>query len=248
MAPINKTKLADRVIDEIKRMIADGELHEGEKLPNQHDFAAQLGVSRTVLREALHTLTILGVMEQRPKIGTVLLTSAPLIYTEYLSAPLIDDHQATVELIDARRVIEVGAVELAAQFVTDAQLKEMGMLLEEMTRLLEKGDTKGYTERNMAFHLLVAEASGNRFMGHLLATIRGFMERWTREALAALPGLFQRSLESHREIYQALGEHDGAKAGKAMRSHIDDFRKSAESYYQENKADGPAANNGKASN
>ncbi|MBU4606249.1 MAG: GntR family transcriptional regulator, partial [Proteobacteria bacterium] len=100
MASINKKKLADRVIEEIKRMITGGELSAGDKLPNQNEFAAQLGVSRTVLREALHTLTILGVVEQRPKIGTVIVTSAPLIYTEHINAPLMADPNATMELID----------------------------------------------------------------------------------------------------------------------------------------------------
>ena len=232
MASINKKKLADRVIEEIKRMIANGELAEGDKLPNQNDFAEQLGVSRTVLREALHTLAILGVVEQRPKIGTVIVNSAPLIYTEHINAPLMDDPNATVELIEARRVVEVGAVELAAQHATQAQINQMGKLVKEMERLQEKGDTSAYSHRNMSFHLLIAEASGNRFIGHLLATIRGFMERWTLESLSVLPGLPQRSIKSHWEIYHAISDRDPAAATEAMRRHIDDFRISVEDYYR----------------
>lgn len=231
MASINKTKLADRVIEELKRMITNGELSEGDKLPNQNEFAAQLGVSRTVLREAMHTLTILGVVEQRPKIGTVIVTSAPLIYTEHINAPLMEDPHATIELIDARRVIEVGSVELAARHASDEQLKEMGKLIQQMHLLLEAGDTDGYSQVNMAFHLLIAESSGNRFMGHLLATIRGFMERWTLESLSVLPGLFGRSMEAHRQIYRAIIKHDPVAAGEAMRRHLDDFKTSVEEYY-----------------
>ncbi|MCB2190050.1 MAG: FadR family transcriptional regulator [Deltaproteobacteria bacterium] len=232
MASINKKKLADRVIDEIKRMITAGELGEGDKLPNQNEFAEQLGVSRTVLREALHTLAILGVVEQRPKIGTVIITSAPLIYTEHINAPLIDDPNATVELIEARRVVEVGAVELAAANASAKQIKELGRLLQEMEKFQKKGDINSYGKKNMLFHLLIAEASGNRFMGHLLATIRGFMERWTAESLNILPGLSQRSVKSHREIYQAIADHDPAAASEAMRRHIEDFRISLEDYYR----------------
>ncbi|MBU4566846.1 MAG: FadR family transcriptional regulator [Desulfarculus sp.] len=233
MASINKKKLADRVIEEIKRMITAGELREGDKLPNQNEFAEQLGVSRTVLREALHTMAILGVVEQRPKIGTVLVTSAPLIYTEHINAPLIDDPSATVELIEARRVVEVGAVELAALNAKAKQIKQLGRLLRDMEKLQEKGDTDSYGKKNMMFHLLIAEASGNRFMGHLLATIRGFMERWTTESLSVLPGLPQRSIKSHREICQAIADHDPAAASAAMRRHIEDFRTSLEDYYRQ---------------
>jgi GntR family transcriptional repressor for pyruvate dehydrogenase complex len=233
MASINKKKLADSVIEEIKRMIASGELGEGDKLPNQHEFAAQLGVSRTVLREALQTLAILGVVEQRPKIGTVLLTRAPLAYTEHLSAPLMEDHQATIELIDARRVIEVGAVELAAQNADQEQIRQMGTLIRQMERLLNRGDTDGYIEKNMAFHLLIAESSGNRFMAHLLATIRGFMQRWTVESLTVLPGLDQRSLFLQKEIYQAVLARDPAGAAEAMRRYMNDFLASVKKFYQD---------------
>lgn len=241
MASINKKKLADRVIDEIKRMITVGELREGDKLPNQNEFAEQLGVSRTVLREALHTMAILGVVEQRPKIGTVIVTVAPLIYTEHINAPLIDDPSATVELIEVRRVVEVGAVELAAVNAGAKQIKQLGRLVQDMEKLQEKGDTNAYGKKNMMFHLLVAESSGNRFMGHLLATIRGFMERWTMESLLVLPGLPQRSIKSHREIYQAIADHDPAAASEAMRRHIDDFRISLEDYYRHHTKDGRRA-------
>ena len=59
MASIKRKKLSDSVIEEIKRMLLSGELQEGDKLPNQNEFAAQLGVSRPSLREALNTLTLI---------------------------------------------------------------------------------------------------------------------------------------------------------------------------------------------
>lgn len=175
---------------------------------------------------------ILGVVEQRPKIGTVIIASAPLIYTEHINAPLINDPTAAVELIEVRRVVEVGAVELAAANASAKQVKQLGRLLKDMEKLQEKGETEAYGKKNMMFHLLIAEASGNRFMGHLLATIRGFMERWTTESLSALPGLPQRSVKAHQEIYQAIADHDPAAASEAMRRHIEDFRISLEDYHR----------------
>lgn len=243
MASIHKRKLADRVIEEIKQMITKGELAEGDKLPNQNEFAAQLGVSRTVLREALHTLTILGVVEQQPKIGTVIVASAPLIYTEHINAPLMEDPEATIELIEARGLIEVGAAEFAALHASKEQLEKMGRLIQQMHLLLEAGDTDGYSQLNMAYHLLVAESSGNRFLGHLLATIRGFMERWTLESLSILPGLFERSTTAHRHIYRAIVKRDSVAAGAAMRRHLDDFKTSVEDYYRQKAETGALAVN-----
>jgi len=86
---INRRKLSDPVIEEIRGMIKRGELQPGDKLPNQNEFAAQLGVSRTVLREALQTLTRLRVIEQRPKHGTVILAKTPFLYFQ-TSCPATD--------------------------------------------------------------------------------------------------------------------------------------------------------------
>lgn len=232
MVSINRKKLADSVIEEIKRRIERGELKEGDKLPNQHEFAAQLGVSRTVLREALQTLAILGVVEQRPKSGTVIRAKGPMLYADKLMPPLMADAQATIELIEARRFMEVGAVELAVSRATEGQIRQMGALVEDMTKMLEVGDADGYTEKNIAFHFLIAEASQNRFMTHLLATMRGYMEQWMLESIKVLPGLLQRSLKSHRNIYRAIRDRDRRKAVAGMTKHITDLQNSFERYYE----------------
>ena len=232
MGSINRKKLADSVIEEIKRRIEFGELEEGDKLPNQHEFAAQLGVSRTVLREALQTLAILGVVEQRPKSGTVIKAKAPVLYADKLMPPLMADPKATIELIEARRFIEVGAVELAVNRATKGEIREMGALVKDMTKMLEAGDADGYTEKNVAFHFLIAKASQNRFMTHLLATIRGYMEQWMLESIKVLPGLLERSLKSHRNIYLGIRDRDRRKAVASMTKHISDLQGSFERYYQ----------------
>lgn len=239
MASINRKKLSDSVIEEIRGMIEGGELQPGDKLPNQNEFAAQLGVSRTVLREALQTLAQLRVIEQRPKHGTVILAKTPFLYAKHLVPPLMADNKATVELIQARKFVEVGAAELAAKNATKAQIDEMGILVQEMAKIgAKKGKERddetyrAYTEKNIAFHFLIAQSSGNRFMVHLLATIRGFMEQWTHESISVLPGLMDRSVKSHREIWEAIRDRDKGRAARSMRRHISDFEKSLEKYYK----------------
>jgi len=232
MISISRRKLADSVIDEIKRMIDRGDLKEGDKLPNQNDFAAQLGVSRTVLREALQTLVQLGVIEQRPKYGTVIRTKTALLYSDHLVPPLMADNQATLELIQARQIIEVGSAELAAKNATGKQIKEMEALVADMAKMQQRDDSIRYTEKNIAFHLLIAKASHNRFMVHLLVTIRGFMEQWTQESLTVIPGLMGRSSKYHKAIYEAIRDGNPRKAASSMRKHLSDFLTSLEQYYK----------------
>jgi GntR family transcriptional repressor for pyruvate dehydrogenase complex len=238
MASINKRKLADSVIEEIKRMIQNGEVKEGCKLPNQNVFAAQLGVSRTSLREALSTLTRIGVIEQRPGYGTVLRSRIPALFTDHLAPPLISDKEATIELIEARRFIEIGAAELAVKNVTREQIREMGLLIKEMPRSLKEGRIDDYIEQDIAFHFSIAKSSHNRFLINLFVTIRGFMEQYMRESFHLLPYMLERSLKFHQNIYQALKSGSRSKAVTQMEKHILDIQTAIQDYYldQEQKA------------
>jgi GntR family transcriptional repressor for pyruvate dehydrogenase complex len=238
MVSINKRKLADSVIEEIKRMIQGGELKEGDKLPNQNLFAAQLGVSRTSLREALSTLTRIGVIEQRPGYGTVLRSRIPALFTDHLAPPLISDKEATIELIEARRFIEIGAAELAVKNVTSEQINEMGLLIKEMPRSLKEGRIDDYIEQDVAFHFSIAKSSHNRFLINLFVTIRGFMEQYMRESFHLLPYMLKRSLKFHQNIYQAVKGGSRSRAVSQMEKHILDIQRAIQHYYrdQEQKA------------
>ncbi len=238
MVSINKKKLADSVIEEIKRMIQSGELKEGDKLPNQNAFAAQLGVSRTSLREALSTLTRIGVIEQRPGFGTVFRSRIPALFTDHLAPPLISDKQATIELIEARRFIEIGAAELSVKNASPEQINEMGLLIKEMTRSLKEGRIDDYIEQDVAFHFSIAKASHNRFLVNLFVTIRGFMEQYMRESFHLLPYMLERSLKFHQNIYQAIKGGSRSKAVSQMKKHILDVQRAIQQYYrdQEQKA------------
>ncbi len=238
MVSINKKKLADSVIEEIKRMIQSGELKEGDKLPNQNAFAAQLGVSRTSLREALSTLTRIGVIEQRPGFGTVFRSRIPALFTDHLAPPLISDKQATIELIEARRFIEIGAAELAVKNASPEQINEMGLLIKAMPRLLKEGRIDDYIEQDVAFHFSIAKASHNRFLVNLFVTIRGFMEQYMRESFHLLPYMLERSLKFHQNIYQAIKGGSRSKAVSQMKKHILDVQRAIQQYYrdQEQKA------------
>ncbi len=233
MASINKKKLADSVIEEIKRMIQSGELKEGDKVPNQNLFAAQLGVSRTSLREALSTLTRIGVFEQRPGYGTVFRSRISALFTEHLEPPLISDKQASIELIEARRFIETGTAELSVKNANPEQVDEMGLLIKEMTRSIKEGRVDDYIEQDVAFHFLIAKASHNRFLVNLFVTIRGFMEQYMRESFHLLPYMLKRSLKFHQNIYQAVKDRSRSKAISQMEKHISDVQRAIQEYYRD---------------
>jgi len=171
LTSIKRKKLADAVIEEIQRMIDNGELKEGDKLPNQNEFAAQLGVSRPSLREALHTLTLIGAVEQRPGLGTVLRSRKQAMFAEHLSPPLVSDHETTIELVEARRHIESGIAELAVKNAGDEDIRELKHLVDAMAGALREERNNDYTELDLKFHFKLAESTRNRFMLHMFVTL-----------------------------------------------------------------------------
>lgn len=229
---IVRRKLSDSVIEEIKRMLMSGELKEGQKLPNQNELASLLGVSRTSLREALNTLRMIGVIEQKPGYGTVIKSRGAAIFADHLNFPLISDERATYELIEARGVIEVGAVELAVFHATEEQIREMGMLIEEMEKNLKNKRVAEYISNDVAFHYLIAKASQNRFIVHLYATLRGAMEQFMQEGFRVLYFMLDRSFEFHVKIYEAIKARDVELAVSNMRSHIEDVKSVIKGFYE----------------
>lgn len=232
MAAVKRKKLAEVVIEEIARMLAAGELREGDKLPNQNQFARQLGVSRPSLREALHTLSLIGAIEQRPGMGTVIKSAAPGLWAQRLSPPLVSDEQATLELLEARRFIESAAVELAVAHAADAEIREMGALVRGMQQALDRGRPEVYSRLDMEFHHRIAAAAHNRFVMHMFVTLRGLMEQFIREAFIVVPGLLERSLAFHRRIHAALRDRRGGEAAAAMTRHIGDIQKALATHYR----------------
>jgi GntR family transcriptional repressor for pyruvate dehydrogenase complex len=231
MGAIRKKKLADEVIDEIKRMIQFGELKEGDRLPNQTEFAAQLGVSRTSLREAFNTLCVLGVLEQRQGYGTIVKSRFSALYADQLSAPFIADEKSTLELLEARQIIEIGAARLGAKNATRELIKKMGLLIDRMTEAARAEDTQKLSEQDIDFHFLIAQATQNRVIIHLLANIRSLMEKFMHEAFLVLHDQ-KRYLKSHRDIYEAIKQKNPQKASRAMKKHIQDVQKDLKQFYR----------------
>lgn len=213
-------------------MIASGQLKDGQKLPNQNELASALGVSRTSLREALNVLTLTGLLEQKPGVGTVIKSKNASLLADHISFPLISDEKATIELIEARGVIEVGAAKLAALNATQDDIEEMRRIIKSMEQNIKAKKMDDYIADDVAFHYLIAKSSQNRFILHLHATIRGAMEQYMNEAFKVLPWMLERSFDYHQRIYEAIEKRDVHLAEQIMNQHINDIKNAITEYYK----------------
>lgn len=220
-------------------MISSGEIKPGQKLPDQYTFSAQLGVSRTCLREALSALSRVGLIEQRPKAGTIVKSAISPYLSEYLTPPLISDQQATTELLEARRYIEIDAVELAVKNATSDEVEELEILIDRMTAAVKTKNISDYSESDAALHFAIAKASHNRFIVHTYINLRGIMEQYIRESFVVFPHMLGKTLKYHSAIARAIKSRDSKRAKTQMKNHIIQTQKIIEDYYRRHPCTAP---------
>jgi DNA-binding FadR family transcriptional regulator len=210
----------DVVVYGIKKMILDGELAPGAKLPIEKDLAPRLGVSRGSLREGVRALSIMGVLETRQGAGMFVtgldasLLLAPMGFVVDLQ-PSGAQHVHSV-----RRVLETDAAGRAALRISDADIDEAGRILDAAEEAIANVDHEAVLEADMAFHNLIATASENPVLAALIEalssrTVRGRMWRAISDENAD-----RATAREHRAILRALADHDPTAAQIRMSNHL----------------------------
>jgi GntR family transcriptional regulator, transcriptional repressor for pyruvate dehydrogenase complex len=217
-----KDRLVDRVVDEIQYQIMDGKFTPGMMLPPERELCEQLGVSRTVLREAVRMLVSRGLLETRPGVGTLVkeITSdqvkQPLAMILTQSGSINLDH-----LNQVRQILEIAIIQLAAKEATDEEISRLKYLYHKME---ENSETPlDYSILDGDYHRALAEITHNPFLVILLDTIRDAMES-VRIMVLKHPGLIATVNQDHLEMIQLIEAHDPVAAGLAMRTHLEHAR------------------------
>jgi GntR family transcriptional repressor for pyruvate dehydrogenase complex len=229
-------KVSTAVLEEIRRMIVSGEIKEGDKFPNQNDFAAQLGVSRPSLREALQVLAQLGAIEQRPGAGTILVSRTPALFSAEIDTPLVSNREASMELMETRRIVEVGLAGMSAKRASDTEIAELGQVLGEMDSARQKPDKEAFAEADLLFHHLVARSSHNRFSVSLFQSFSQAVAQLLEEAFRVMPVLLDVSFRAHRKIFRAIAARDPEAARDAMDQHLREGETALSGYYKKRRA------------
>lgn len=213
-----KGTVTRRAIEQIKAMIAEGLLEPGQRLPTERDLAAQLGISRSSMREAIRALTVLGVLEARHGSGIYVtqLEAGDLLETFGVVADLSRGPRL-VELLEVRRVLESTATALAAARITDDQLAVVEGHLAAMNAT---DDPEEILAHDLAFHRAINAAAGNDTMAAILEglssrTFRARVWRGYQQEDA-----FERTRREHARIHGALASRDPEAARAAAAAHV----------------------------
>ena len=218
-----RARLSDTIAEQIEGLIASGELKPGDNLPPERDLSKQLDVSRPSLREALLVLESRGLLQARRGGGYCVTDVTAPIITDPL-VHLLQRHPSTVDdILELRHGIECIAAQFAALRATDTDIKKLNGLVTRMRKRKGEFDAFEDAERDVEFHMAVAEASHNIALVHVTRGIFNLMRMnmlRSREALYHQQDNVGLLDAQHAEIAKAIAARDPAAARKAANLHL----------------------------
>lgn len=213
-------RLSDRLAQRLTRQITTGALQPGERLPTEQQLAQTHGVSRTVVREAVHQLKSLSLVVSRQGSG-VFVATAPAHQPLAFDPRVLGSVEAVVHVVEVRRVLEGEIAALAAERATRRQIAGMRRQLKAIDLAVAEG-RDGVAE-DLGFHRLIGEATGNPQFRLLL----GFLEQYLREGMRITRGNEARRTDfmqavqlEHRAVVDAIAARDPATARRCAVDHI----------------------------
>lgn len=214
--------LRQRTVESIGYRIIDNTYPPGHRFASQDELSVELGVSRTVVREALGLLRDKGLIESRPKAGTVVsdCRSWNLLDPDVLRWSIAARSAMTTlrHVAEVRLVIEPAAARLAARRRSDETVAELRSLHLAMTEAVN--DFARYIAADLAFHDAVFRAAGNPVLAHMAETIRVALEG-SRQVTVQVPGGPATTLDLHARVVDAIDGHDDDAAARAMTELIE---------------------------
>ncbi len=209
--------MAKKVRDSLVRTILDrifqGKLHAGERLPSIEELGRRQKMSVVSVREAIQKLSLMGLVHVRHGGGTFLAEDIPSI----------------LEILDARKYVEMATCLLAARNATDEELEELAALISGMRDDFLRDDTVAFTEKDLAFHLAIGRMSRNALLTAFLMNIQDLLY-YLQQRTHMLQGTLEQANHYHPLIADAIRKREGDAAQVLMAEHIEAVKRAWGAY------------------
>ncbi|MFF2484127.1 FadR/GntR family transcriptional regulator [Paenibacillus sp. NPDC058071] len=219
---LTKRNHYEEITEQIKRLIIEGDLRPGDKLPSTKEMSERFGVGRSTTREALSALKAMGLIEIKQGGGCTVIGTLPAEVELPELQSLRLNRETLLELLEARQALEVSNASIAAIKRTDKDVAALGVIVEEMERSI--GDDALGERTDLQFHATLANATGNSIMVRLFESITSQMETAIHEVrrveLYANRSVAERLYAEHRAIYDAVLAGDADEAAACMKRHL----------------------------
>jgi GntR family transcriptional regulator, transcriptional repressor for pyruvate dehydrogenase complex len=226
---ISTGRVSNQIVTRLGDAIREGSLLPGDRLPPERELAERFGVSRVTVRDALRVLEVLGMIEVRVGAGGGPVVRAPgaEVVGESLRNLLMTSTVDPVDIAEARLLLDLGTVALAAARASEEDLEALAVINEEARAHLAAGTYTG----DMAgrWHLRLAEATGNSAVVLVVAAVRGTLSMSAvRRRGPSVQEAHRQTIEDHGAILDALRRREGARAQGLMAMHLLRDRRSPE--------------------
>ena len=215
LSPTTPASLVDQAIEGMRALLASGEWSVGTRIPPEPALAADLGVSRNTVREAVKALAHLGVLHVRRGDGTYVAAATEMQALMRRQIDRVDlEH-----LLEVRHAIEVRAAALAAERRTEDDLARLDAVMQRRHAAVESGDGAAFVDADVDFHVAVVAAAHNPLLAELYD---GLVE--TLRASIDHPGAADVLAAEHDAVLDAVRAGDpvaAAAAGADLLDHVE---------------------------
>jgi len=215
---VRKVKVYEGVARQIERLISEGSLKPGDKLPSERELAEMFRVSRSSLRDGIRKLELLGLVEARHGEGTIVRDLSADSLVSPIASMLVRKRQLVAELLDVRKMLEPPLAGRAATNASADDIVHLADILRRQGEKVRRGELA--VEEDSEFHYNIARAARNSVIMKVLDVLMGLLRK-TRERSLQVGGRLQRSFAGHRRILRAIERRDAAAAEAAMRRHLE---------------------------
>ncbi|RSL34023.1 FadR family transcriptional regulator [Salibacterium salarium] len=219
MKSLSRKSLSKQVIDEIINLLVTEKLKPGDKIPTEVELMEICDVSRPVIREALTSLEVLGIVNRGTRNGTFFtdkVGSQPFALMLALSS---SDVRSILEI---RIALELGLVTLAAEKITEQELEKLWETIEKMKSL----PTNDSSEVDKEFHKIIAHSAQNPLFEGVIDPLQKFHDK-VLEHIPLEDRQLEETVKYHIDIYYALKNRDTIEAYSSMYRHLDFVRNKA---------------------
>jgi GntR family transcriptional regulator, transcriptional repressor for pyruvate dehydrogenase complex len=231
--PVKRLNVTDSIVHQIKELVLQGKLNQGDKLPPERELMNLFEVGRPSLREALKVLEAQGLIEKTQK-GTLISGNHDKFFTDSLMFQLYFSSADWLDIFEARRFIERELTYLAATRATPEDFIELEKTIVDMEQAIAENNQKEHVEANLQFHDIIAKSSKNLVMYHLYQSINNLIAGAQQKAVT-VQGIMDNSLQYHKEILDAMKKRNPELAGKKMVDHINSVQSFIQSREDEEK-------------
>lgn len=207
--------LVERVADNIKDYIVDNQLAIGTKIPNEYELAEKLGVGRSTIRESIKILVSQNILEVRRGAGTFVSEGKGIVADPLGLSIIKDRHNLALDLLAVRLMLEPEIAGLAAEHATEEDIQSLDLQCLKVAEMIR--NELNHTEEDIKFHTCIAKCSKNIVVENLIPIINSSVAMFANITHRKLT---EETLQTHREITDAIKAHDPETAKYAMTMHL----------------------------